>query len=243
MVCEFREEMFIDTAYGLEIFQLHVRGVDFLMLLSYFHIFKKIYLKNYINTEADGWMLGGYAFLWFHYIIGLGISLSATWLSDVTVTIMANMFWSILNNVHKSYYIIFTNKHLNVDQMTRLAMLHYFSPWYYLYLIKLHVMFCHESWDSDSSESTYEDRSATFISWFYDAFLKEFQDASYWAHFAYLYFWYHHSNVVQVAFYYFEHWNIVMAPDPNFFIVAPHWYFRPLMGLLVVSPSHYEGLG
>lgn len=34
-----------------------------------------------------------------------------------------------------------------------------------------------------------------------------------------------------------------MAPDPNFFIVAPHWYFRPLMGLLVVSPSHYEGLG
>jgi hypothetical protein len=124
-------------------------------------------------------MLGGYAFLWFHYIIGLGISLSATWLSDVTVTIMANMFWSILNNVHKSYYIIFTNKHLNVDQMTRLSLLHYFSPWYYTYLIKLHVMFCHEAWDSDSSESTYEDRSATFIAWFYDAFLKEFQDASY----------------------------------------------------------------
>jgi hypothetical protein len=54
MVCEFREEMFIDTAYGFEIFQLHVRGVDFLMLLSYAHIFKKIYLKNYINTESDG---------------------------------------------------------------------------------------------------------------------------------------------------------------------------------------------
>jgi hypothetical protein len=104
-------------------------------------------------------------------------------------------------------------------------------------------MFCHESWDSDSSESVYEDRSATFIAWFYDAFLKEFQDASYWAHFGLLYFFYHHSNVVQIAFFYFEHWNIVMAPDPNFFIVAPHWYFRPLMGLLVVSPSHYEGLG
>jgi hypothetical protein len=30
--------------------------------------------------------------------------------------------------------------------------------------------------------------------------------------------------------------------DINFYGVAPHWYFRPLMGLLVISPTHYEGL-
>ena len=28
----------------------------------------------------------------------------------------------------------------------------------------------------------------------------------------------------------------------NFFIVAPHWYFRPHMGLLTVCAQHYEGL-
>jgi hypothetical protein len=30
--------------------------------LSYLHVFKKIYLKNYITPEADGWLVGGYAF-------------------------------------------------------------------------------------------------------------------------------------------------------------------------------------
>jgi len=37
-------------------------------------------------------MLGGYAFLFFHYIIILGISLSASHLSDLTLTIIANVF-------------------------------------------------------------------------------------------------------------------------------------------------------
>jgi hypothetical protein len=30
--------------------------------------------------------------------------------------------------------------------------------------------------------------------------------------------------------------------DINFFIVAPHWYFRPHMGLLTVCAQPYEGL-
>jgi quinol-cytochrome oxidoreductase complex cytochrome b subunit len=113
------------------------------MLLSYLHIFKKVYLKNYVTSESDGWILGGYAFLWFHIIIFLGISLSATHLSDVTLTVIANIFWSVFNNIHKTYYIIFTNKHLNVDELCRLMMLHYFVPWYYAYLIQMHVAFCH----------------------------------------------------------------------------------------------------
>jgi hypothetical protein len=73
-------------------------------------------------------MLGAYAFLWFHLIIALGISLSASHLSDLTLTIVANIFWSLFNNIYKTYYIIFTNKHLNTDQLTRLMILHYFVP-------------------------------------------------------------------------------------------------------------------
>jgi hypothetical protein len=46
--------MFNDTRFGAEVFYMHVRGVDSLMLLSYMHILKKIYLKNYVTAESDG---------------------------------------------------------------------------------------------------------------------------------------------------------------------------------------------
>jgi hypothetical protein len=34
----------------------------------------------------------------------------------------------------------------------------------------------------------------------------------------------------------------VEVEDINFFIVGPHWYFRPHMGLLTLCAQHYEGL-
>lgn len=242
LVIELREEMFNDTRFGSEVFYFHIRGVDIIFVLSYMHIFKKIFLKNYITAESDGWIVGGYAFFWFHYIVALGICLSATHLSDLTLTIIANVVWSLTDNLYKTYYIIFTNKHLNIDQMTRFMVLHYFSPWYYLYLIQLHVMFCHESWDSDSGENVYEDKSGSYISWFYDAFLKEIQDAWYWAIFSSVYFWTHHMMPYVINYFYFERWNIAENDEIRFYGVAPHWYFRPLMGILVISPTHYEGL-
>jgi len=242
LVIELREEMFNDTRFGAEIFYMHVRGVDTLMVLSYLHILKKIYLKNYVAAESDGWILGGYAFLWFHYVIILGISLSATHLSDLTLTIFANVFWSFFNNIYKTYYIVFTNKHLNTDQLTRFMVFHYLTPWYYLYLIQLHMFFCHESWDADSGEQVYEDKSGTYLSWFYDAMLKEFQDAWYWVIYVFIYFFLHHFNAATINFFFFERWNIAELDDIRFYGVAPHWYFRPLMGVLVITPTHYEGL-
>jgi quinol-cytochrome oxidoreductase complex cytochrome b subunit len=242
LVVELREEMFNDTRYGYEIYSMHVRGVDVIFVLSYLHILKKIYLKNHITAESDGWMLGGYAFLWFHYVVALGICLSGSHLSDLTLTIVANIYWSLFDNVYKTYYVIFTNKHLNVDQLLRLTIFHYFTPWYYLYLVKLHVLFCHESWDADSGENTYEDKSGSYISWFYDALLKEIQDAWYWVIIVYIYFYSHALIKSAVKYSFFERWNIVENDDIRFYGVAPHWYFRPLMGLLVISPTHYEGL-
>ena len=166
LVIELREEMFEETRFGAEVFAMHVRGVDVIFVFSYFHILKKIHLKNFITTDGDGWILGGYAFVWFHFVVGLGICLSASHLSDLTLTIGANIFWSLVNNIHKTYYFIFTNKHLNIDTLVRLMLLHYFTPWYYLYLVKLHIMFCHEGWDSDSDINTYEDKTNSWISWF-----------------------------------------------------------------------------
>lgn len=242
LVVELREEMFNDTRYGVEVFWMHLRGVDSLMLLSYMHILKKIYLKNYITSECDGWLLGGYAFFFFHYIVALGICLSGSHLSDLTLTIIANITWSLTNNTHKTYYVIFTNKHLNIDQLTRCMVLHYFTPWYYVYLVKLHVLFCHESWDADSGEALYEDRSSSYIAWFFDAFLKEIQDGWYWSTYAIGYFFGHHFDGGTVNFFFFERWNIAEFAEIRFYGVAPHWYFRPFMGLLTIAPTHFEGL-
>jgi len=60
--------------------------------------------------------------------------------------------------------------------------------------------------------------------------------------FVFIYFFLHHFNGATVNFFFFERWNIVELDDIRFYGVAPHWYFRPLMGLLVISPTHYEGL-
>ena len=130
LVIELREEMFEETRYGYEVFNMHVRGVDVVMIIMYLHILKKFFLKNYITYDSEGWLIGGYAFFWFHYIVGLGICLSASHLSDLTLTIAANVYWSLLNNTHDTYYFIFTNKHLNTDELIRLTVLHYLSPWY-----------------------------------------------------------------------------------------------------------------
>jgi len=54
LVIELREEMFNDTRFGVEVFYMHVRGVDALFILSYLHILKKIFIKNYIVSESDG---------------------------------------------------------------------------------------------------------------------------------------------------------------------------------------------
>ena len=41
---------------------------------------------------------------------------------------------------------------------------------------------------------------------------------------------------------FFEQWAEVEMEDINFYIVGPHWYFRPHMGLLTICAQHYEGL-
>ncbi len=242
LVIEMREEMFNDTRFGVEIFQIHVKGVDVLFVLTYLHILKKIFIKNYIVVEWDGWFLGGYAFFWFHVIVFFGISLSATHLSDLMLTISANMFQSLLLCTKKLHYIIFATEHLNTDQLTRLMMLHYFTPWYYLYLVQLHVMFCHESWDTDQRENTLEDISGSYFSWLYDASVREMQDAWFWSQFVFVYFVEHHFHTSTVNYHFFERWNVSELDEIRFYGVTPHWYFRPLMGIITITPTHYEGL-
>jgi len=94
--------------------------------------------------------------------------------------------------------------------------LHYFTPWYYLYLVKLHMLFCHESWDTDGGEQVYENRSLIYVSWVYDAMAKEIQDASFWCCIAMVYWFFHVWTPHGVSYFFFERWNICELDDIRF---------------------------
>jgi len=104
-------------------------------------------------------------------------------------------------------------------------------------------MYIHETWDSESGQSTQQDSNVPKISWIFDGVKKEALTmvAAYTA----LMTWfivlaYPDSYVVNYSF--FEQWSEAEVEELNFFIVAPHWYFRAHMGLLTVCAQHYEGL-
>lgn len=66
--------------------------MDLIFTLSYWHILKKLYLKNHATGDVDGWFTGAYAFLVYHVVVFLGITLSTNHLGDVTIMIAANIF-------------------------------------------------------------------------------------------------------------------------------------------------------
>jgi hypothetical protein len=60
--------------------------------LSYLHILKKLFIKNFIGVDIEGWASGTFAFLVFHVVVFLGITLSTNHLGDLTLTIGATIF-------------------------------------------------------------------------------------------------------------------------------------------------------
>lgn len=242
-VITFREEYMNEIWWFFFVYKTHVIGVDSIFILSYLHIFKKIFIKNYIGVQLDGWTSGTYAFLIYHVVVFLGITLSTNHLGDLTLTIGATIFWSLFAYKHKILTLLFTNRHLNIDQLIRFMVAHYLMAWYYIYLVQVHVMYIHEMWDADSGLATNEDPNSPKSNWGIDAFQKETMVM------VVLYIicmsWsiaQNHPDVKPVNFSFFEQWAETEYEDINFFIVGPHWYFRPHMGLLTVCAQHYEGL-
>ncbi len=104
-------------------------------------------------------------------------------------------------------------------------------------------MFIHESWDSDSDNSSQLDTILPKLSWLWDSLKKEL--SMMWTLYViictfFLWISYPDSRVVNYNF--FEQWSETEVEEINFFIVSPHWYFRAHMGLLTVCAQHYEGL-
>lgn len=219
-------------------------GVDVIFTLSYLHILKKIYLKNYTGGDLDGWFTGAYAFLLFHGVVFLGIALNSTHLADVTIMILANMVWSLSGRCHRIYALLFLNRHASSDLLLRFAALHYGLAFYYLHLVQAHVVHVHEAWEASAAQSTRQDSTKPKASWGWDAIKKELTSMFVlYKLLAVVFVVAVHPDSRVLSFSFFEQWNETEVEEANFYIVAPHWYFRAHMGLLTACPRHYEGLG
>jgi quinol-cytochrome oxidoreductase complex cytochrome b subunit len=242
-VITYREEYMNEVWWFFFVYKTHVIGVDSIFILSYLHILKKLFIKNFIGVDIEGWASGTFAFLVFHVVVFLGITLSTNHLGDLTLTIGATIFWSLFGYKHKIQTLLFTNRHLNMEQLLRFMIAHYVMAWYYVYLIQTHVVFIHEMWDSDSGLITTQEPITPKSNWLMDAMQKEalmMMGLYIVCMLANIY--YHHPDIKPVNFTFFEQWSETEMEDMNFFIVGPHWYFRPHMGLLTICAQHYEGL-
>lgn len=100
---------------------------------------------------------------------------------------------------------------------------HYVSAYYYTYLLQLHVMYIHESWDSESAHSTTQDATTPKFSWVWDALSKEV--STMFLFYTILMSWFislAYPDTYVVNFTFFEQWSETEVEDLNFFIVAPH---------------------
>jgi hypothetical protein len=98
-------------------------------------------------------------------------------------------------------------------------------------------------WDADAAQSAQQDPSSPKLSWLWDALQKEALGAfSLYAGVAVGFLLLAHPDTRVVNYTFFEQWSEAEMEEINFFIVAPHWYFRAHMGLLTVCAQHYEGL-
>lgn len=244
LVMVYREEYMNEIWWFWYVYKLHVVGVDSIFILSYIHICQKIFIKNFAGSDADGWTSGTYAFIIYHAVVFLGITLSANHLGDLTLTIGSNIFWSLFLFKHKAYVILFTNRHLNTEELTRLMVAHYLVAWYYLYTVQTHVMNIHERWVTNTKATpTSQDGNNPKGGWFADAVQREsaIMIIVYIVSMS-LNIYMNHVAKRPVEFTYFEQWGEAEMEDMNFYIVGPHWYFRPHMGLLTICAQHYEGL-
>lgn len=86
-----RDEEDIEDMYTDDFFWLHERGVDLIVMYSYFHLFRKLYIHAYDYEHEATWKSGVFSFLVLQVVIFFGLVLCCTHLSEITLTIAANI--------------------------------------------------------------------------------------------------------------------------------------------------------
>lgn len=238
LVAMVRDEEDTEDLYIDDFFWMHERGVDLIFIFSYVHLFRKLYLNVFeVETEAS-WKSGVLLFLIFQVVVFLGLVLCCTHLSEITLTIAANVLHTFFAFKGKAYWWIFTDKQLSTDTLIRLAYAHYLSAFYMVFLGILHGIDIHYDW---KNEAFYEGMLIEMV-WWDEALSNELN-----LYFVVLLsititFWWLYVDPEALSYEIFMWGDVGLVTDVRFYGVAPHWYFRPFMAWLIACPFHKTGI-
>ena len=231
-----RDEEDLEDMYTDDFFWLHERGVDLVFIFSWLHLFRKLYLNNLEYEHESTWKSGVFSFLVFQVVTFLGLVLCCTHLSEITLTIAANIMHTFFLFYGKVYWWIFTDKQLNSDTTIRLAYAHYVSAFYLFYIGFIHSVDMHYDWKNEASIDGLQQE----MSWWDEAFLNEIQTFFLLIAFFSLLCIYLYPTPESLSYEIFMWGDIGMITDVRFYGVAPHWYFRPFMAWLIVCKLCYD---
>ena len=233
-----RDEEDIEDLYIDDFFWLHERGVDMIFIFSYIHLFRKLYLNIFeVETEAS-WKSGVLLFLIFQVVVFLGLVLCCTHLSEITLTIAANVFHTFFMFKGKFYWWIFTDKQLSTDTIIRLAYAHYLSAFYLFFLGVIHGIDVHYDW---KNESFYDGLESEMV-WWDEALTNELSTFFLILTITTFIFFILYVEPEALSYEIFMWGDVGMMTDVRYYGVAPHWYFRPFMAWLIACPFHKTGI-
>ncbi len=233
-----RDEEDIEDLYTDDFFWLHERGVDLIFIFSYFHLFRKLYLNVFDFETESSWKSGVFSFLIFQVVVFFGLVLCCTHLSEITLTIAANIFHTFFLFKGKAYWFLFTDKQLNTDTLIRLAYAHYVSAFYLSFLGLLHGIDIHYDW---KNESFYDGLNSEML-WWDEALSNELTNFFIVLTFITIVFFLFFEEPEALSYEIFIWGDIGFSTDVRFYGVAPHWYFRPFMAWLIACPFHKTGI-
>ena len=227
------EDIFID-----DFFWLHERGVDLLFIFLYMHLFRKLYLNVFEYENESAWKSGVFAFLIFQIVVFFGLVLCCTHLSEITLTIAANILHTFFAFKGKFYWWIFTDKQLNSDTFIRLAYGHYVIAFFLAYLGLIHGIDMHYDW---KNEVSYDGIDSELV-WWDEALSSELSFMLDIIIILVIIFWFLFTEPEALSYEIFMWGDIGIMTDVRYYGVAPHWYFRPFMAWLIACPHHKTGI-
>jgi quinol-cytochrome oxidoreductase complex cytochrome b subunit len=233
-----REEEDLENIYIDDFFWIHERGVDVIIISSFTHLLRKIYLGIHDLEQEIAWKTGVFSFLIIQVTIFAGLVLCTTHLSEITLTIAVNALHTFFLFTGKPYWWIFTDKSLNSDTLVRMMYLHYIIAFYLLFLGILHGVDMHYDWKPKAFYSGIN----TQMNWWDEALFNELCLLVNFlivilclAEFFYI-------QPEALSYEIFMWGDIGMVTDVRYYGVAPHWYFRPYMAWLIACPYHHIGI-
>ena len=233
-----RDEEDLEDLYTDDFFWVHERGVDLLFIFSWIHLFRKLYVNAFEYEHEVAWKSGVFTFLILQAVTFFGLVLCCTHLSEITLTIAANVINTFVLFTGKVYWWVFTDKNLNSDTLIRVAYAHYVSAFYMAYLSVLHGIDMHYDW---KNETSYDGVEPEMI-WWDEALANELGSFIDVIVLLNILCWVLYPEPEALSYELFMWGDVGIVTDVRFYGVAPHWYFRPYMAWLIVCPYHNLGI-